>query len=211
MRNDETVRCYVALGDSYTAGVPGVGYPPWPERLAALLGDGVRSPRMLNLGEWGAWSLDVASRQIGRALVCTADLVTVVVGANDVVLDVRPDLERVRRSLFVTLRALRWRLPSATIAAATYPDFSPHIPFRPHSKRRVQVGLAAVNDAVRHACDENDVVCVDLAGALQAAELFAPDGIHVNDAGHDAIARAFARELHDRCGVRVSDDEAVPA
>ena len=92
---------YVAMGDSFTAGTePGV--PRWPDELARSLGG-----RYVNLAEVGATSEHVEAEQLSGRSSCRPDVVTLVCGANDVLVNTRPDAdayaERLSR-MFTRLR-----------------------------------------------------------------------------------------------------------
>ena len=78
---------YIAMGDSFTAGVePEKGR--WPDELARALGPDVHYE---NLATIGATSEQVERDQLPRALELKPDLVTLVCGAKDVLLSTRPD------------------------------------------------------------------------------------------------------------------------
>ena len=80
---------YVALGDSFTAGlVP--GEPRWADEVARALGPDTRYE---NLAWVGATSSDVEHKQLDKALGLSPDVVTIVCGANDVLESVRPDAD----------------------------------------------------------------------------------------------------------------------
>src|SRR5215210_7102390 len=78
---------YVALGDSFTAGLV-AGEPRWADEVARALGPRTRYE---NLAWIGATSADVEEKQLDRALSLDPDVVTLVCGANDVLESVRPD------------------------------------------------------------------------------------------------------------------------
>ena len=71
---------YVALGDSFTAGLV-AGEPRWADEVARALGP---ETRYENLAWVGATSSDVERVQLERALSLNPDVVTIVCGANDV-------------------------------------------------------------------------------------------------------------------------------
>ena len=78
---------YVALGDSFTAGLV-TGEPRWADEVARALGPRTRYE---NLAWVGATSADVEEKQLDQALSLDPDVVTLVCGANDVLESVRPD------------------------------------------------------------------------------------------------------------------------
>jgi lysophospholipase L1-like esterase len=184
---------YVALGDSFSAGVPGDDCVTWPYLLAGRLRDRGLAVDLDVVGRDGALTRDVLRDQLPAALELRPDLVTVVCGANDVLTDPSPEVERFERDLGAIAGALRERLPCALVATATYGDFSRFSPFRPRSKRRVQAGVFAINHAVRRVAAEHGCLCVEIESAPDTGlrETFADDGIHASQQGHELTAAAF--------------------
>ena len=136
---------YVAMGDSFTAGlVP--GQPRWPDELARVLGPNVRYE---NLATVGATSEHVESEQLERAIELDPDLVTLVCGANDVLASTRPDSREYAERLGRMFRRLRREAPNAEILSTTYPDISRFLDLRPRSRARVQKGMRVFNAACR--------------------------------------------------------------
>lgn len=189
-----SVRCFVALGDSFTAGTQ-PGAPRWPDEVARALA----ARRYVNLARAGVRSDEVAREQLPRALALRPDLVSVICGANDVISTTRPELAAFADTFSRMLGELRSELPHALLVTATYPEVLLHSPLRPRSRTRVARGLRHVNEAMRAAADEHGAVCLDFAGHPERAERanFADDGFHPSPAGHLKAARAFARGLRD--------------
>ena len=105
---------YVALGDSYTIGTSVPPAERWPERLVAAVGppDAPRLELVANLGVNGATSADLIRGQLPALAGLRPDLVSVLIGVNDVVRGVPPatyeaNLERI-------LAALLDRLPAGS-------------------------------------------------------------------------------------------------
>lgn len=196
------LRRFVALGDSFTAGgTPGedpdaarAGVTPWPDHLAARLRAGSPELAYDNLACAGATSADVAAEQLEAALAFAPDLVTLVCGANDVLLAVRPDVPAYARTLAGMLGRLRARRPGAAIMTATTPDFSGFAGLRPRSRARVARGIAELNEATRAVARRHGVPCLELAGhpGAGARASFAADGIHPAPDRHPHIAEGFA-------------------
>src|SRR5918996_1069490 len=89
------VRRYVAMGDSFTARAEGDDRSGrWPDELAARLRAASPGLDYRNLAVAGARSDAVARDQLTPALRLGPDVITLVCGANDVLLSVRPDVER---------------------------------------------------------------------------------------------------------------------
>jgi lysophospholipase L1-like esterase len=191
-----TSRCepparYAALGDSFTAGAPDAAEPPWPDRLATRLR--LASPGLAyrNLGRVGATSGVMLRDQLPRALAFEPDLVTVVCGANDVLLAVRPDIDAYASNLDAGVVAMRERLPGgATIVTATCADFSGWLRLGPRTRARVARGIAELNRAPRPLPATRGIHCLDAAAHAAAgdADNFAADGYHPSAVGHERFA-----------------------
>jgi lysophospholipase L1-like esterase len=188
------VTTYVAMGDSFTAGVdPSV--PRWPDELARSLG-----ARYVNLAEVGATSEHVEREQLGQALEIEPDVVTLVCGANDVLLDTRPDADAYAERLSRMFARLRRELPNVMIMTATYPDISQFLELRPRSQGRVERGMKRFNDACRAVARRHSVVLLEGFDhpAASSRATFAADGFHPSAEGHRAAAREFLRALRQR-------------
>lgn len=188
--------CYVALGDSFSAGGPADGFAPWPQRSAVALG----VERFHNLAEAGAPSERVAAEQVARALALEPSLVSLVCGANDVLLSVRPD-DRAFGARFGTILE-RLCAMAALVVTATYPPFAPR-GLRVRSRRRIADGLARFNHAVRERSARHGALCLDWSVHERQARLaanLAPDGFHPSDAAHRIAADSFVRGVRAALG-----------
>lgn len=185
-------RRYVAIGDSFTAGAPGVA-GRWPDELAAAL----KPAEYFNLGVAGATTAEVADGQLDPCVDLDPDLVTVVCGVNDVLLSVRPDIEAHAQALERIFKTLRERLPHAVIVTVTTPPIAEHIGLRPRSRRRVEKGVDALNAITRTLSDRYDVLCLEWGDHPMARrrENFAADGFHPSLTGIRRAARACAQAL----------------
>jgi lysophospholipase L1-like esterase len=182
------------MGDSFSAGTDR-SQPAWPEAVAQSLG-----ARFVNLAEVGATSERVESVQLERALSLHPDVVTLVCGANDVLLSTRPDVDSYAARLSRMFERLRTELPDVVIATATYPDISRFLALRPRSRSRVEQGMALVNAACRAAARRYHVVVLEGFDhpVTEQRESFAADGFHLSAEGHRAAAREFLRALRGR-------------
>jgi len=200
-----SVRCFVAMGDSFTAPSPD-GEPCWAEELARAMPD----CRYVNVARAGARATDVAAAQLPAAVELEPDLVSLICGANDVLLTTRPDIDAFSGGFESMLAILRAELPRATLVTATYPEVWSEFPLRPRSRSRVARGIAGVNAAVRRTARRHGAICLELAAhpARGEAENFAADGFHPSTAGHRKAARAFALAL--RGHTRIDLQEALP-
>jgi lysophospholipase L1-like esterase len=194
------IDCFVAMGDSFTAGTE-PGGPRWPDEI----GRSLPGCRYVNLAEAGASSREVAERQLPRAVELRPALVSLICGANDVILTTRPDLEAFAGLFGEMLATLRAQLPDAALVTATYPDVSRFFPLRPRSRVRVATGIRGVNEAIRRLARRHGAVCLEFAGhpGRGERENFAPDGFHPSPTGHSKAAVAFALGLRDQLGIQV--------
>jgi lysophospholipase L1-like esterase len=192
-------RRYVAIGDSFTAGAPGIE-GRWPDELA----DALRPLEYHNLGVAGATTAEVADGQLDRCVELEPDLVTVVCGVNDVLLSVRPDIE-------AHAAALRDRLPDATVVTVTVPPIAEHIGLRPRSRGRVERGVAELNRVTRELSAGYDVLCLEWGEHPLARERenFAGDGYHPSPTGIRRAALACAQALRSHHRIPTPGEESA--
>lgn len=185
---------YVALGDSFTAGLD-PGGPRWADELARQLG-----ARYVNLASVGATSEQVEREQLERALALEPDVVTIVCGANDVLFSTRPDPEAYADRLSRMFARLKRELPDVAVVTATYPDISRFVDLRPRTRARVEEGMRRFNAAVRRVARRHDVVLMDSSEHPAASDraTFAADGFHPSPEGHRRAAAEFLRALGKR-------------
>lgn len=197
-------RCYVAVGDSFTAGAPGMK-GRWPDELAAAL----RPAEYHNLGVVGATTAEVADGQLDPCVELGPDLVTVVCGVNDVLLSVRPDIEAHASGLERIFRTITQRLPGAIVVTVTTPPIAEHIGLRPRSRRRVERGVAQLNEITRSLAERYGVLCLEWGDHPLARERqnFADDGFHPSLTGMRRAARASAQALAAHRGIRRTKEE----
>lgn len=191
---------YVALGDSFTAGLA-PGEPRWADEVARGLGPGTRYE---NLAWVGATSADVEEQQLARALALRPDVVTLVCGANDVLESVRPDAGEYARRLSRMFARLRREAPQAEVVTATYPDLSRFLDLRPRSRARVEKGMRLFNAACRNVATRHGVSLLEGFDHPAAAErgTFADDGFHPSPEGHRRAAAEFLRAVRSRFRMR---------
>jgi lysophospholipase L1-like esterase len=191
---------YVAIGDSFTAGVPGAD-SRWPDELAALLG--VAEYR--NLGVAGATSAEVAAGQLDECVALGPDLVTVICGANDVLRRVRPDVDGYGERLAEILDRLRSALPGAAILTATSPEGWRFMDLGPRTQARVTSGIRHANALTRAAAAARGIPCLDVVDhpGLADPANFSSDGLHPSAIGHRRAAAEFADVLRAEFGIDV--------
>jgi lysophospholipase L1-like esterase len=186
------ISCYVALGDSFTAGT---GCPPgssWADRLARSLRRDHDELVYRNFAAEGATSADVLER-MQPALRLEPDLVTAICGANDVLESVRPDPDAVAARLGQIFDQLQEVVPGALVITATVPEKWNFLEMGPRTRRRVMDGLQAVNRNTREVAAARGIPCLEVNGhpGLDDSENFSADGLHPSPLGHQRAAEAF--------------------
>ncbi|WP_395243484.1 glycosyltransferase [Agromyces sp. MMS24-K17] len=188
-------RRYVALGDSLTEGLcdtsrtaPGE-VRGWADRLAMLLdlaaGGGVR---YANLAVRSRKVADVVDVQLPRALALGADLVTVLVGANDLV-RVGADPVALADRLGGGIAVLRAAGCEVLVVGAFMPP-APRL-------RPVRARFAVFNARLaRHAAAHGATfVEVGEDAAVVGPGRWAEDRVHLNPSGHRALSYVAAAAL----------------
>lgn len=186
------MNAYVALGDSFTAGN---GLDPeqrWPDLLAEDLRDSNPGLEYLNLAVDGADSRAVLE-QVPAAIAAGPDLITVVCGANDVILSLRPDIPTFAGQLELILDRLGRGAPRATILTATYPEGWSFEGAGPRTAARIQAGMRELNQAILEVTASRGVTCLDVIDhpGIDEPENFEPDGLHPSALGHRHAAAEF--------------------
>ena len=198
-----TAERYVALGDSFSAGTDDASVP-WPELTARGLNARGEPVELHNFARIGATTAQVLADQLGPALALRPGLVSLVCGANDVLLTSRPDIDACAANLDALLARIRGALPAATIVTATYPDPGRFAGLRPRTRKRVVDGMVQVNHAIRAAAEANDALVMEFSehpGVGDRANV-GRDGFHPSALGHRraaaAVLDALVRDRADR-------------
>ena len=197
------VRAYAALGDSFTAGRDSVDAERWADLLAAGMRRVNPDLRYENLAVDGATSAEVLDGQVEPGLALEPDFVTVICGANDVLLATRPDVAGYAERIDVILRRLREGAPEAMLVTATAPEGWHFMELRPRTEARLVAATTELNDITRAAAERYGVLCLPVAGhpALRDPVTFSADGLHPSTAGHRTVAREAAIVLREHFGI----------
>ncbi|MBT2519245.1 glycosyltransferase [Streptomyces sp. ISL-90] len=189
-------RRYVAIGDSLTEGLCDTSRMPqgefrgWADRLAMLLALSSPAERVgyANLAVRSRKVADVVDRQVPLAVALDADLVTVLVGGNDLV-GRRGDARRLADRLGTGIRALRATGCDVLVVTA-------FMPRRP-AARIFEARFAAFNTRLRELAHEHGAMLldVDVHPELVERQRWSEDRVHLNSAGHRGLAYAAARVL----------------
>jgi lysophospholipase L1-like esterase len=197
------VRAYAALGDSFTAGRDSIDAERWADLLAAGMRRVNPELRYENLAVDGATSAEVLDLQVGPALALEPDFVTVICGANDVLLATRPDVAGYAERIDEMFRRLREGAPEAALVTATAPETWHFMEMRPRTERRLIAATTELNEVTRAAAGRYDVLCLPIAGheALRDPDTFSADGLHPSSGGHRFVAEQAAIVLHQHFGI----------
>ncbi|MEV5072032.1 glycosyltransferase [Microbacterium sp. LMI12-1-1.1] len=196
---------YVALGDSLTEGLcdtsrmPAGQYRGWADRLAQLLAHeatGTAPFRYANLAVRSRRVRHLTAEQLPQALSLRPDLVSILMGANDLV-GRRVDITRLAAELEASVRTLR----DAGIDVLLVTPFLPRRRAAVLFERR----FAAFASELRRIAAGTGALLLDLDAipAIGDLELWASDRVHLRSRGHRFLAYRAAETL----GVR--DAEAL--
>ena len=190
-----TWRSVVALGDSITEGLcdtsrmPEGEYRGWADRLATLLAQRSTQPlRYANLAVRSRRVQHMCDEQIPWALEMRPDLVTVLIGANDLV-SARPDVRRLGAQVGDAVARLR----------AQGSDVLLLTPFLP--RRRASAPLARrfarFSDELRSVAAAHGAIFLQLDATDDIGELgnWAHDKVHLSSRGHRLLAYRAAEAL----------------
>lgn len=188
---------YVALGDSLTEGLcdtsrtPAGAYRGWADRLAELLAHentGAGPFRYANLAVRSRRVRHLTIEQLPHALALRPDLVSVLLGANDLV-GRRVDIARVAAELEAAVRTLR----DAGIDVLLVTPFLPRRRAALIFARR----FAVFASELRRIAAETGAILLDLEAlpAIGELDLWASDKVHLRSRGHRFLAYRAADAL----------------
>jgi lysophospholipase L1-like esterase len=197
------VRAYAALGDSFTAGRDSIDAERWADLLAAGMRRVNPDLRYENFAVDGATSAEVLDEQVEPALALDPDFITVICGANDVLLATRPDVSGYEERIDRIFARLREGVPEAMLVTATAPESWLFMELRPRTERRLIEATTELNEITRATARRYDVLCLPVAGneALRNPDTFSADGLHPSSAGHRFAAEQAAIVLHQHFGI----------
>lgn len=191
---------FVALGDSLTEGIGDFdpdGRPRgWADRFADEIARRQGGLRYANLAVRGRLTADVVASQLRPAVALDPDLVSVVVGMNDLI---RPkiNLVRVCHQFDHLVRSMAGT--GAVVLTATLPDPGAVVPLPGLVRRRFAARLLQFNDHVRRTADRHGAVCLDIASkAVGDLAGWSEDRLHPGPYGHQLVADEFLDLLTGR-------------
>lgn len=190
---------YVALGDSLTEGLcdTAAGQPDaflgWADRLAGILDGDARlaggSVEFANLAVRGRRIADVVDAQVPDALRLAPDLVSVMIGGNDL-MSPSADPDALAARLESGVRELRASGTTVLLANIFDPQFAFFLkPFR---------GRAAVFNAnIWSIARDQRAVVLDVWGVREFRDpaMWASDRVHLSTRGHRLLAAHAAHAL----------------
>jgi len=191
---------YVAMGDSTAEGMgastPERSYAPI---VYSSLKERYRSTKYHNVARSGAILQDVLDKQLPKTIEQNPDLVTISVGANDIVRRTRTDeYERLLRKLLRTLH----QETSATIVISTVPDLSLTTSVPKLLKTYSRFMASRYNEIIVRVAEETNTVLVDVFNDSKAVlkaypEAIATDGWHPSDFGYALWANSILVTLRN--------------
>ncbi|RIH89088.1 SGNH/GDSL hydrolase family protein [Calidithermus roseus] len=199
------MRHFVALGDSFTAGigdpVDGVRLQSAHDWLAQWMQAANPGLRYVGLASRGLRAAEVRAQQLQRGLSLGPDFVSVIAGANDC-LKGPFSAESVRAELSLMLGA--FQSIGARIFTSTLPNFTLRLELPDPLRERVKRNLQTANDLIRDLARRYDAVFFDFwEHPLEYDRaLWSEDGVHPNARGYLEIARQVAPVL-ERHGIKV--------
>lgn len=198
---------WVALGDSFTAGVAAYERT-WASIVEEQLVGGGAPARLLNLAQMGARCAEVESEQLPAALSSEPTVITAICGANDVVRSVRPDLDAVAEDLARLFGRIRTEWPRVPVLTATYPAIAPDV-LRPRTGARIAEGIAELNEAIREQARQRGIALAELADHPGQADStnYAEDGIHPSQTGHRLAAMILGPAIDNLIDRKQRDPE----
>lgn len=194
------IQRYVALGDSLSAGVWDWGQGDPAFGFTALLADLLRQTtpelQFTNFGVGGAHTADVLRRQLEPALALQPDLVTLIVGANDLPGTPTATFQRDYSDLLGRLRMG----VNGLVAVATIPEMAHLLPEQYATYRfALHERVGQFNRIIADSAAAYGVLLVDLHSneAVHDPRNLSGDGFHPSPRGYRELARAFVNALND--------------
>jgi lysophospholipase L1-like esterase len=186
---------YVALGDSFTEGVgdPDPARPNgvrgWADRVAEVLASQSPGFRYANLAIRGRKLPQILEEQLPPALALDASLISIHGGGNDVL---RPSVDIDALAARYDEAVARLTSTGAQVVMFTIadPGLNPVL-------RLIRGRTAIFNEWVREIAEKHGAIVVDMwrMRGWKVSEVLDADRLHLNAAGHQAIAIAFLDAL----------------
>ncbi|HLE24815.1 MAG TPA: SGNH/GDSL hydrolase family protein [Thermodesulfobacteriota bacterium] len=191
---------YVAIGASDAVGIGAIPFTNgYVFRIRDALEEESFNVELRNLGILAAEldeineAVDMLLSEIGSGLVGNPDLITIWVGANDIISGVNPEeFESNLESVLVRLFAET----TAFIVIANVPDLTQLPRFIENPSDNVTIErISAFNAIIESLAVEFDIPLVDLFAEPIDDMLVSQDGFHPSNEGHQRIANLFLQKI----------------
>ena len=188
---------YLALGDSYTAGTGAAGSAHgWPAIIAARLSQQTgQKVKVTNPAVGGFTTLDLIARELSQVRRLKPELVTILIGVNDLV---RGRAPADYRASLVTIydEVAAHRSPHGRAFAVSLPNWSVVPAAREYGDpEQIRHLTDAFNDLAREAAGARRFGWIDIPAAsisgLGTAEWISADGLHPGDMQYAAWAEVI--------------------
>jgi lysophospholipase L1-like esterase len=197
---------FVTLGDSYTSGTGVRSKDRWPNQLVRALRPQIELDLIDNLAASGATSLDVVETQLPGLGELEADVVSLLVGVNDVVREFSPDEYQLNLSTILDA-IVTAGVPVERILLVTSPDYTltPHGAYRDATQESETIAL--FNGLMAAEAERRGAILVDISPVSDLVPrdptLLAGDELHPSGkqyAGWVELIAPVMRERLDRRG-----------
>ena len=194
---------YLALGDSYTIGT-GASHESrnFPSLLAAHVQEATRREvEVVNPAVNGFTTIDVLAKELGYITDLKPDLVSVLIGVNDLVQGRRA--QQYRESLIEIYNAIAaTQLPAGRVAAISIPNWSVVPAARDYGDpARVRSLTEQFNAVAKQEAEVRSFLWIDLTEvstrAIGSTGWIAADDLHPGDAQYAAWAEEIWSHLRD--------------
>jgi lysophospholipase L1-like esterase len=194
---------YLALGDSYTIGT-GASSPTrgWPAIIAARLAEQTgRQVELTNPAINGFTTQDLIEDELPQVRRLKPDLVTILIGVNDLVRDLSPDLYRTALARIYD-EVGKEKAPDCRVFAVSIPNWSVVPAAREFGDpERIRDLTDAFNDIAREEADARGFGWIDITAAslsgLGTPDWIAADGLHPGDNQYAAWAEVIWHNIKE--------------
>ena len=171
---------FISLGDSLTAGIGATEYKNTVPYLLAQKLSKDKSVTLLNLAQSGADSSDVLSSQVPKVLAKSPDLITLMIGTNDVHNFVKvEDFESNLVNILTELKKTKARIIVINIpylASKKTGLFPLDIP--------LEIKIKQFNNVIKTVTEKLSVELIDLYTPTRHLNFYSEDGFHPSDEGY---------------------------
>ncbi len=186
---------YLALGDSFTIGTSQPESLNYPSQLAAMLRKRGATVKLQNVAVNGYSTKEVITRELEAIEAVSPNLITLAIGANDLVRDHDVELYRKRlKEIFARLAKT-----NAKILVLPQPDWSAApIADQFGSRQALQARIETYNAVLAEEAKRVNATYVDCWALMKlqgAAQLFSDDGLHPTAKAYTGWAEVLLRQL----------------